>query len=177
MALDCVIVVAIVVVEEDRSCIVSVTSNPQHISRPSRVSRSVLQPDVETSCGTKTQPWILEAPAGQRINISLLDFTPNTAAAATNFHSPEVLGSSHANLGGSCNHDEMKRQYGFIVDKVASAANRKNVSMCSRAGSSRVTNAYLSTANSVELVLSSDVDKPASQRLSFLVRIEGWFIF
>ncbi len=44
------------------------SSNPLHIMRSSSSTSALL------NCGTKTQPWVLEAPAGQQINVSLLDF-------------------------------------------------------------------------------------------------------
>jgi hypothetical protein len=168
-------------VEEDRSCVVSATSTPQHIARPSATSWSTFQHSTDQShCGTKTQPWILEAPVGQRINISLLDFTPKAVVSAADFsvnvHSPEVFSSSFTTNTGdsSCKHHEMKHQYGYIIDKAAPVANRKNVSICSRAEPSRLTNIYLSTSNNVELVLTNVGEKTANnQSLSFLVRIEG----
>ena len=75
----------IAVVEPDRSCTASVTSSSLHIAAAAAAagmdSRSTLS---NIGCGTKTQPWMLEAPAGQRINISLLDFT--AAARLTSQH-------------------------------------------------------------------------------------------
>jgi len=104
-------------------------------------------------CGTTTQPWTLEAPAGQRINISLLDFT--TAARLTSQHltrstSHAITTSSSSSNSGSC-VDE-KHQYGYIIDK--SAVNKKNVSVC-HARSNRQTHVYLSTANTAQLVLTT----------------------
>jgi len=59
------------VVEDDRSCAVSVTS-----SEPARITAQ-----TSTRCGTTTQPWRLSAPAGQRIALGLLDFARPPATA------------------------------------------------------------------------------------------------
>jgi len=116
-------------------------------------------------CGTKTQPWMLEAPAGQRINISLLDFT---AAARLTSHdtrstSHVITSSSSSSSSGSC-VDE-KHQYGYIIDK--SSVNKKNVSVC-HARSNRQTHVYLSTANTLQLTTTND-----PRRGNVLLRVEG----
>jgi len=106
----------------------------------------------------------LEAPAGQRINISLLDFT--AAARVTSQHltrsTSHVITSSSSSSSGSC-VDE-KHQYGYIIDK--SSVNKKNVSVC-HARSSRQTHVYLSTANTARLVLTNNASA------NFLLRVAG----
>jgi len=157
-----------IVVEPDRSCTVSVTSSPLHIAAAAAAagvdSRST-QSDI--GCGTKTQPWMLEAPAGQRINISLLDFT--AAASLISQHltrsTSHVITTSSSSSSGSC-VDE-KHQYGYIIDK--SSVNKKNVSVC-HARSNRQTHVYLSTSNTAQLVLNND------QNVNFLLRIEGLWL-
>jgi len=57
-----------------------------------------------------------------------------------------------------------KHQYGYIIDK--SSVNKKNVSVC-HARSNRQTHVYLSTSNSLHVVLRND------QSSNFLLRIEG----
>jgi len=114
-------------------------------------------------CGTKTQPWMLEAPAGQRINISLLDFT--AAARVTSQHltrSTSHVITTTSSSSGSC-VDE-KHQYGYIIDK--SSVNKKNVSVC-HARSTRQTHVYLSTANTARLVLTNNASA------NFLLRVAG----
>lgn len=55
-----------VVLDEDRSCAVTVSTNPVHIISTSASQRI---------CGTKSNPWIISTSVGRKINISLLDFT------------------------------------------------------------------------------------------------------
>ena len=160
-------VLFMLVVEPDRSCTVSVTSNPLHIAAAaaaeSASSVDSWSGQSNVGCGTKTQPWMLEAPAGQRINISLLDFT--AAARPTSQHltrSSSHLITSSSSSSSSC-VDE-RHQYGYIIDK--SSVNNKNVSVC-HARSTRQSHLYLSTANTLQLVLSNN---PSA---NFLVRVAG----
>jgi len=139
--------------------VVSVTSSPLHIATAAAgVDSWSTQSNI--GCGTKTQPWMLEAPAGQRINISLLDFT--AAARLTSQHlsrsTSRIITSSSS---GSCVDEN--HQYGYIIDK--SSVNKKNVSVC-HARSNRQTHVYLSTSNTLQIVLASD-------NQNFLLRVEG----
>jgi hypothetical protein len=169
------------VVEEDRSCVVSVTSNSLHIAKPITGSSSASKDNAGLHCGTKTQPWLLEAPAGQRINISLLDFTmaPPGAVAAlmSDTKSQDPAASSRKSTGSNfdrCAHLQQKHQYGYVIDK--SPATKKNVSICGgpASGSQRLAHVYLSSGNVVELVLT-----PAEQQSGngpeaiALIRFEG----
>jgi len=148
---------------------VSVTSSPLHIAAAAAAGVDSWSTQSNIGCGTKTQPWMLEAPAGQRINISLLDFT--AAARLTSQHltrsTSHVItttssSSSSSSSSGSC-VDE-KHQYGYIIDK--SSVNKKNVSVC-HARSNRQTHVYLSTSNTLQLVLNTDHSD------NFLLRVEG----
>jgi len=112
---------------------------------------------------------MLEAPAGQRINISLLDFT--AAAHLTSQHLTRstshvitTTSSSSSSSSGSC-VDE-KHQYGYIIDK--SSVNKKNVSVC-HARFNRQTHVYLSTSNTLQLILTND------QSVNFLLKVQGIF--
>ena len=147
------------VVQDSRSCAVSVTSNSHHISSSASFSDS----NSESNCGTRLHPWRLEAPLGQRINISLLDFT----------------GSGDK----SQDRDVVCRQYGFILEK----ANKKNVSIaCSSpamGGASTVGVAteresrsqrdralYVSVTNKVDIVLAAGNN---GNKYNFLLRFNG----
>jgi len=159
MAFDCI------VVEPDRSCVVSLTSSPLHIAAAAAgVDSWSTQSNI--GCGTKTQPWMLEAPAGQRINISLLDFT--AVARLTSQHltrsTSHIITSSSSSSSGSCVDEN--HQYGYIIDK--SSVNKKNVSVC-HARSNRQTHVYLSTSNVLQIVLTND------QSANFLLKIKGTF--
>jgi len=149
---------------------VPVTSSPLHIAAAAAAAESVSGVDSSSGqsnigCGTKTQPWMLEAPAGQRINISLLDFTD--AARPTSQHltrssSHLITSSSSSSSSGSC-VDE-RHQYGYIIDK--SSVNNKNVSVC-RAQSNRQSHVYLSSSNTLQVVFSND------ESVNFLLKIQG----
>ena len=96
--IDCFII--FLVIEEDRSCLVSVAVNSLHIMRPSLPKLG--------GCGSKSLPWILEAPAGQQINLNLLDFGADGR---------EI---TNRDLHSNC------QQFGYIIDKSA----KKNISIC-----------------------------------------------
>ena len=155
------------VVESDRSCVVSVTSSPLHIAAAAAAAAAGVDSwstQSNIGCGTKTQPWMLEAPAGQRINISLLDFT--AAARLTSQHltrsTSHVTSSSSSRSSGSCVDEN--HQYGYIIDK--SSVNKKNVSVC-HARSNRQTHVYRSTSNTLQLVLTNN------QSVNFLLEVQG----
>jgi hypothetical protein len=147
-----------------------------HIARSDGISASsASQSNTGLHCGTKSQPWLLEAPAGQRINISLIDFTPAAASGSTTgLRSADATRHTRTNSSGSdaCTSQLQKHQYGYIVDK--SANNKKIISICGTAGLQRLTNVYLSTSNTIELV-SALVDSPTIDglQLNFLVKVEG----
>ena len=150
--------------EPDRSCAVSVTSSPLHIAAAAAAGVDSWSTQSNIGCGTKTQPWMLEASAGQRINISLLDFT--AAAHLTSQHltrSTSRIITSSSSSSGSCVDEN--HQYGYIIDK--SSVNKKNVSVC-HARSNRQTDVYLSTSNMVEVVLTSP--KPNT---TYLLQVVG----
>ena len=107
---------ALTAVQESRGCVVSVTTEAQFMSSSSDVN-SV------SSCGSKSHPWRLEAAAGQRINISLLDFTDRRPRDRV-----------------TC------RQYGYVLEKL----NKRNVSVCG--AELRTSHVYISDANNVEIV-------------------------
>jgi hypothetical protein len=140
------------VVQESRSCTVTVTGEQQYIARSLSTSSDF---NSLSSCGTRTNPWRLEAPAGQRINISLLDFTGSVGAAAREGH------------GAMC------RTYGYLVEK----SNKKNVSICGATSIDgtklqRESAVYMSEVNSVDIVLVTGVSVNNS---NFLLRINGTF--
>jgi len=58
-------------VAESRHCTVALATEPQHIV--GSANRSRLQLD-SVGCGSQSQPWSIEALAGQRIAVSLIEF-------------------------------------------------------------------------------------------------------
>ena len=135
------------VVEEDRSCSVTVSSNPLHITSATSA--------FQLGCGTNTQPWALEAPAGQRIEVSLLDFTKGRS----------VEGQDLTSIRTNC------VQYGYIVEKSA----RQNVSICGGDGSKRQRTVYTSTTNVLEIVLSRRTNETEHDQVNFnyLLKLQG----
>jgi hypothetical protein len=172
------------VVEEDRSCLVSVTSHARHIAKPAIVSSpAAMQSDGGLHCGTKSQPWLLEAPAGQRINISLLDFASKSAANAADSTADSSLSRDTSDRqrgvvsSTGCAQSPGRQHYGYVIDKSATG-NKKNVSICGGENSSdRMRNVFLSSSNVVELVLFAGEQNTArSRRNSYLLKIEGRLI-
>lgn len=135
------------VVQESRSCIANVNNEHQYLSS----STSLADGSSLSNCGSKSHPWRLEAPVGQRINISLLDFSWSHST-----HSGDVT---------SC------RQYGYIEEK----SDKSNVSICAATSlggaiSPREIAVYTTQTNKVEMVLNSGTN---SNSLNFLIKVNG----
>jgi len=132
------------VVQESRRCVVSVTSEAQFMSS----SSSSQVNSVSVSCGSKSHPWRLEAAAGQRINISLLDFTaedrPRDQVTCT-------------------------RQYGYVLEKW----NKRNVSVC--AGRERQTHLLVSHSNNLQIVQTPNSEQSFLIRVEGRIRCISLF--
>jgi hypothetical protein len=145
---------------------VSVASNPLHIARASVDTSS----NMGSHCGTRAQPWLLEAPAGQKIKISLLNFTPDVASTASYSSTLNATRTHHISSSSSCGRLSQTHQYGYIIDKSATSVNKKNVSICGHSTHEKVTDVYLSASSVIELVTSQpSVHHNAS---GFLLRVE-----
>ena len=100
------------------------------------------------SCGTATQPWTLEAPAGQHIDISLVEFSSKNKDAL---------------FPNSC----VSR--GQIIDKSA----KRNVSIC-RIGRQRNTVVYTSFSNFIQIILNVENSKDRREEYdTFLIGFVG----
>jgi len=129
--------VTLTVVEEDRSCTVTVTAGlRQHIRSSSENSDSGQQ---RVRCGSRSHPWLLEAQTGQLVNISLLNFSGHGRRTQL-----DILGL----VSDDCSPAHV--QYGYIVDKTS----KNNVSICSRDAQQRHKHVYQSAGNLVEIVLT-----------------------
>ena len=138
------------VVESDRSCTVPVQStSPLHILGSG--SDLDLRQQQAPPCGVTSQPWVVEAQTGQQVNVSLLDFgsARDTGAAG-------LAGQLSGCPAGSV-------QYGYVVDKTA----RKNVSICGAGRQRRQQAVYMSTDNTIEIVISRQTE------IKFLLALEG----
>jgi hypothetical protein len=124
-----------------------VTNDHQYISS----SSSFTDVFSASSCGTRSHPWHLEAPLGQRISVSLLDF-PGPASSGS--------------------RDVACLQYGYVVEK----SGKKNVTICGQqaavAGSTsqRESIVYESEMSSVDITLASGISAGNSK---FLIKIYG----
>lgn len=124
--------------KEDRLCIVPTSKNPTHI---------IGLWDVGRICGTKLQPWTVEARTGQRVSISLLDFSRSDSVESS----------------------QPCYNHGTIVDKTG----KRNISICSD-GTQRVKDIFQSTGNSVSIFLNQPDRKDATgEDIQFILKIEG----
>lgn len=129
--------------DEERSCSVIASIDPTHIISSSESQRR--------SCGTKSQPWTIEAPVGQKISISLRDFSASKS---------DHIGEQSKQ---SCNG------YGVIMDKTS----KRNVTICAN-GVQREKDLYTSTGNAIELVLKQEDRKESSADVKhFIFKLEG----
>ena len=105
-------------------------------------------------CGTKQQPWIVEAPVGQKVNIRLIDFNASQSEAQTREQSKQ-----------RCHH-----RYGVIVDKTS----KRNVTICGD-GVQREKELYTTTGNTAELFFNALSHKQleTDEIKQFLLKITG----
>jgi len=137
------------VVQPDRTCEISVGAERLFLS-------SVIRPSSENIvCGSGDRPWLLEARSGQRINISLLDFTGSSSSTSSAHRTRTVETASSSGC---------QRQFGFIEDK---SANR-NIDICSDAAHRQPT-LYVSRSNQVDIVLTSRQQTAQN----FLISVKG----
>jgi len=137
-------------VQPDRSCQVAVTSEKIFLS-PFTANNG----NATATCGSGERPWLLEARSGQRINISLLDFTGSSSSTSSAHRTRTVETASSSGC---------QRQFGFIEDK---SANR-NIDICSDAAHRQPT-LYVSRSNQVDIVLTSRQQTAPN----FLISVKG----
>ena len=107
-----------------------------------------------SSCGSRSHPWHLESPAGQRIIIKLYDFTGSTNVPRA--------------------RDVTCHQYGYVAEK----PNKRNMSICATTEEGGVTpqresTVYTSDSSSVDVVLVAGTNK---DNHSFLIQVHGTII-
>ncbi len=130
-----------VVVDGGRSCSVTMSKTPAYI-----LSESV----SHGGCGRKSQPWILEAPSGQKINISLFDFTASNSGL-----NPE-------------GRKQQCRSHGLVIEK----SGKRNASFCVT-GERRQRLLYLSAGNIVHIFDSSAQQQMTGVDVQFMLKVEG----
>lgn len=125
------------VVDEERSCSVDANRNPTHIFS-SRM------------CGTKYQPWYIEAPVGQNVIITLFN-----------------LPLRHPIIGPREKTMECGK-YGVIIDK----GGKKNISICTN-GFQRETTLYTSIGNTLSIILYSFSESDSNLSNMIILKIQG----
>ncbi len=98
---------------------------------------------TDSGCGSTASPWLIEAAAGQRINLTMLDFGSS--------------GSYNQGRTASC------IQYGFISER------RLGVNKTICGGNGRQQAIYTSATSSVEIALTPTGQEPAY----FLIQFQG----
>jgi len=138
-------------VHPDRSCQVAVAAEKIYLS-------PVLSNDASTdvACGSEDRPWQLEAPSGQRINISLLDFSAGSSSSSSSVQRARTVETASSS--------RCVRQFGFIDDK---SANR-HIDICSD-DAHRLQTLYVSHTNEVAIVLHNTQHNTGN----FLVAVKG----
>lgn len=117
----------------------TVSNIPSHIIALSESKRK---------CATESQPWIIEAPMGQRIKITLIDFLAHQSRDAGRKSCP-----------------------GVVIDKAA----KRNVSICI-GGEQRTRFLYSSKAESLEIYYNIEKQGEESRDIrQFALKFEGSF--
>ena len=106
----------------------------------------------DTSCGHAKSPWVLTSQPGQRIELSLVDFSwENSSMSADNSESQNCV-----------------QNYGYILDSESDDF----VYICG--GTVRKRQLYLSESHTIQVVL----DPQALQKYNFLLQYQGgYYIF
>lgn len=156
------------VVDEDRSC--TVTAAVGSTAFLSMLPKTH-QNNRGDCCGSRANPWVVEAQIGQQINVSLLDFGQQrlTSRSDDDFRAQSSATNKNGQKPDSCGI-----QYGYIVEKTATAGTGRNVSICSGQGDlQRNRFVYQSKGSTVEIVFSSS--NYTSDK--FLLGFEGYTPF
>ena len=101
----------------------------------------------DTGCGSPGTPWIIEAEPGQRINVTLMDFTRFNVAA--------TVGQRYDIRG--C------RNYALVRER----GRNKNVTVC--ASDARERHVHMSSSNTLEITITKKKEEP----YYFLLRYES----
>lgn len=136
------------VADEERSCSVSASVVPTHVIGSSDESHRI--------CGRKQQPWIVEAPVGQKVNIRLIDFNAS--------QSESVQTQEHIK-------QQRCHRYGVIVDKTS----KRNVTICGD-GVQREKELYTTTGSTAELFFNALSHKQLESEngiKQFLLKVTG----
>ena len=162
----------IAVVDEDRSCSIAATvGGPLFVSRSTRGRPHVAERTIR--CGSRMNPWLVDAQTGQQINIMMFDFGSSSDQQHRTGISNEQVASGVGELIKTSG-DMCSVKYGYILDKASSRS--RNSSICSSdANLQRERLLYQSKGSSLEIVLfSTDTDVNNSNKHNFLLGFEGF---
>jgi hypothetical protein len=162
------------VVDEDRSCSLSAA-----VGSPIYVSSKPKSPSNghELQCGTLSNPWIVEAQTGQQININLLHFGQQQ-------QQQQQIGLQHQTDSGVNGQNVPVKtvasctvQYGYIVDKAATAGGR-NITVCDTGSvPQRDRFIYQSKGSTIEVVISRPQSGSNTTQPKFLLGFQGFLLF
>ena len=122
-----------------------------------------LSPLIQSSseniaCGSGDRPWLLEAPSGQRINVSLVDLSGSSSSTSSSTQRARTVETMTSSRSGCT------RQFGFIEDK---SANR-NINICTDTQPTL----YVSHSNTVAIVIESATEEE-NEINNFLIGFTG----
>lgn len=141
----------------------------------------------EHGFGSALCPWLITAPRGQRINVTLIDFgLASRHDGSTNGVAPAAGGSGGGNggagmtdggggggggMGGSgSSNGGVCHVYAKITETGATSARSSEIAICG--SRSRKRNVYLSETNRLEIVISGF--KLDDEPVYFLLKYEGY---
>jgi hypothetical protein len=157
------------VIDEDRSCsVAAVVGSLVYAPSLQRTQHHSQSSAAGSRCGSKLNPWIVEAQTGQKINISLLDFGLQQSPRHEDTNQSAVLDT------GNRRTNECLIQYGYILDKAASTTSERNITICASSnGATRDRFIYQSKGSAVEIVLNPMQSDQGSNQHKFLLGFEG----
>lgn len=164
----CLIMSVFLVVDEDRSCSISATLGTSIFIASSPNNQ---QSGHSSRCGSRSNPWIVEAQTGQQISVRLLDFGQHQLQLQTDdrFKSRNPVAERS---------DNCSWHYGYIKDKAAAVATgSKNVTLCATGlGFNRDRFIYSSKGSAIEVVVAPPQDGSDSMQHKFLLGFQGFRI-
>ena len=117
---------------------------------------------AETGCGTSDAPWSIVGLPGQRINISLMDFTLDSVRRISSEFIP--IPGQHLNQ----QHQQQQTKSCVVYATVREMEGKRSVTVCG-GGEQRMKMVHLSLDNSVEIRIISSQPNTAN----FLLHFEG----
>ena len=158
------------VVQDDRTCAISVPASFRLNIRPPQVD-SDHGHQAAAHCGTPSRPWLLRAPSGQQISIRLLDFIQQRRRRSRWTYDDDEFAYGHSSAVDTASDQWLdngcETEYGYIVD------NNRNTSICGGGVAlDRDRFVYQSTGSTVEIVLSGSQSHD-SDRFTYLISFGG----